>query len=218
LFYLHKGQRKPSDEGVNVNEMLLTEKTRLLAAISHEYKTPFTLALVKEWVETQGGSITVSSELGEGTSFTVSLPVSMPSCEQETVEKSKVNKDYLSLEKAVRQGISEKDRNFIEHLKGFLEQHFQESELNACMVYTELAVSERQFHRKMKALLEQPFSDYVKAFRLKKGAQMLCCGISVTQTAFDCGFSSQSYFSACFKTRYGMTPKKYQKQGGLQVC
>ncbi|WDE00297.1 response regulator [Thalassomonas actiniarum] len=109
-------------------------------------------------------------------------------------------------------GGAEKDRNFIQELKCFIEQNFQETELNACMAYTQLAMSERQFHRKMKALLEQSFSDYVRAFRLRQGAQMLCSGVTVTQTAYDCGFTSQSYFSACFKAQYGMTPKHYQKQ------
>lgn len=110
-------------------------------------------------------------------------------------------------------GVSDKDKRFMNQLDELLALHFHDPELKAELIYPELAMSERQFHRKMKALLAQTFSDYLRTFRLGKGALLLKQNLPVTQVAMDCGFSTQSYFSRCFKAQYCLSPKQYAQQG-----
>lgn len=109
-------------------------------------------------------------------------------------------------------GLNEKDILFIEQLEQWLAAHFTEQTLNIKCILPVVAMSERQLQRKFKALLGQTFSEYVKKFRLNKGAEMLANGMSVTQVAFECGFSSQSYFSLCFKAQYGIAPSQFDQQ------
>lgn len=53
--------------------------------------------------------------------------------------------------------------------------------------------------------------DYLLRFRLQKAAESLTqTDAAVAQIALNCGFSGASYFSGCFKTTYGCTPKAYR--------
>lgn len=107
-------------------------------------------------------------------------------------------------------GISERDKQFIEKLRTFVENHYQDNQCKGKQLYEELAMTERQFHRKMQALLSQKFTDYLRVYRLRKGAEALRDGGSITEVAFECGFSSQNYFSLCFKAQYGISPSEYK--------
>ena len=74
-----------------------------------------------------------------------------------------------------------------------------------------MAVSERQLQRKMKALVDQNPLDLLREYRLEKAAVSLKDGNQVSITADNCGFNSVTYFSKCFKKRYGVSPKVYQQ-------
>ena len=55
--------------------------------------------------------------------------------------------------------------------------------------------------------------DYVEEQRIKKSINMLLTtNFSLTQIAYECGFSSQSYFSYVFKRRMKVTPREYTKE------
>mgnify|MGYP001466133302 CR=1 FL=1 len=114
-------------------------------------------------------------------------------------------------------GVSEKDKRFLRQLADLLEKQYHDVELKVTQIFPELAMSERQFHRKMKALLAQTFSDYLRSFRLQKGAEMLLKGEAVTQVAMDCGFSTANYFSRCFKAQYSLSPKQYVQQNNSMM-
>lgn len=106
--------------------------------------------------------------------------------------------------------FSKRDQEFLDKLYCFVEGNFYESELNARLISSALAITEKQLQRKVKALTQDTIPAFVRNFRLKKGADMLTAGASVTSVAFDVGFSSQSYFSTAFAARYGCSPRDYQ--------
>ncbi len=107
--------------------------------------------------------------------------------------------------------LHEKDRAFVENLRELVTAHYTDSQLNATMISRELAMSESQLQRKIKALLGQSVPDYIRSFRLQKGAELLQQkGTLITEVAYQVGFSSPNYFSSCFKAHYGITPKAYQ--------
>lgn len=130
------------------------------------------------------------------------------SSESEVFNKQLNTKDEINNTRLA--GLSGRDKNFITKLEQLVAKQYENSELNAKSLFSALAMSERQFHRKMKALLSQTFSDYLRAYRLKMAAVMLLDDVTITRTALDCGFSSASYFSLCFKAQYGMSPTKYK--------
>ncbi|MEW9799283.1 ATP-binding protein [Alteromonas sp. CYL-A6] len=107
---------------------------------------------------------------------------------------------------------SERDQAFYTALQSVLEAHFADEQFGRADAARALNVSERQLNRKMSELFEHNFAEYLKRFRIEKAKLLLCEGQQVTVTALDVGFSSTSYFSNCFKTITGLTPKAYQEQ------
>lgn len=59
--------------------------------------------------------------------------------------------------------------------------------------------------------------DYLAHVRVEKACGMLLeGGMSVTETAMQCGFSSSSYFSSVFKKIIGTTPLKFRSEKSRQ--
>ncbi|MEG2251834.1 MAG: AraC family transcriptional regulator [Clostridia bacterium] len=68
------------------------------------------------------------------------------------------------------------------------------------------------FSRFFARTLGQSFPIYLGKVRLAKGAAKLAeSGLSITEIALECGFSSASYFSQCFREQYLMTPTQYRQ-------
>ena len=57
------------------------------------------------------------------------------------------------------------------------------------------------------------FSAFIRKYRVDTAAQVLRSGkdISITELAYDCGFSSIRTFNRCFRAEYGMSPVEYAK-------
>lgn len=98
---------------------------------------------------------------------------------------------------------------FIENLNKILEGVYFNSEIKINDISVELAMSERQFHRKLKSIVDLSPTEYLRRFRLNKARELLKQGKSANFAAFEVGFSSQSYFSRCFKAQYGVSPSNY---------
>ena len=76
-----------------------------------------------------------------------------------------------------------------------------------------LLLSRTQLHRKLKNITGQSASEFIRNLRLQRAAQLLKGEVdNVTQIAFMVGFNSQSYFSKCFRKKYGCTPSDYNKK------
>ncbi|WP_289053971.1 helix-turn-helix domain-containing protein [Carboxylicivirga marina] len=73
-----------------------------------------------------------------------------------------------------------------------------------------MGVSKSQLYRKLIALTALSPNDFVKEFRLNEAMSLLNKQEhSISDIAYETGFSSPSYFSKCFKKRYGILPSLY---------
>jgi AraC family L-rhamnose operon regulatory protein RhaS len=54
---------------------------------------------------------------------------------------------------------------------------------------------------------------YLNFYRIEMAADLLKNNpdLTVTKTAFACGFNSSQYFATAFKQQKGCTPRKYRK-------
>ncbi|MBO5939108.1 MAG: helix-turn-helix transcriptional regulator [Clostridia bacterium] len=68
------------------------------------------------------------------------------------------------------------------------------------------------FHKLFKASTGKNLHEYVEEQRLRKAIDLLLSTeMTLAQIAYECGFSSQSYFSYAFKKKMQMTPREYAK-------
>jgi AraC family transcriptional regulator len=69
------------------------------------------------------------------------------------------------------------------------------------------------FHKLFKASTGKTPHEYIEERRIKKSVNLLIStDMTLAQIAYECGFSSQSYFSYAFKRRMGASPRDYAKQ------
>lgn len=73
-----------------------------------------------------------------------------------------------------------------------------------------VGMSERTLRRHMQAELGQSWREYIREFRMNRAMELLRKDrLSVTETAFEVGFSSSSAFSSAFLDYVGKTPSAY---------
>jgi AraC family transcriptional regulator len=70
------------------------------------------------------------------------------------------------------------------------------------------------FHRIFRALVGETLNQYVTRLRLEKAATLLISNpkTSVTEIAFDCGFSSSAAFARAFKEAFGMSATEFRSK------
>lgn len=73
-----------------------------------------------------------------------------------------------------------------------------------------MSLSPIHFHNTFKRAVGKTLREYVEEQRLKKAVELLIStNHTLTKIAFECGFSSQSYFSYVFKRKMKKTPREY---------
>jgi len=69
------------------------------------------------------------------------------------------------------------------------------------------------FHNIFKKTMEKTLRKYVEEKRIKKSISLiLATNKTLAEIAFECGFSSQSYFSYAFKRKMDCTPREYMQK------
>jgi signal transduction histidine kinase/DNA-binding response OmpR family regulator len=108
--------------------------------------------------------------------------------------------------------IADPDKVFIEKAITVVNNHLDDAQFTVQQFQEEMAMSRMQLHRKLKALTNHSASEFVRHLRLQRAADMLSAnGITVAEAAYGSGFNSLSYFSQCFKEKFGVTPSTYSK-------
>jgi AraC-like DNA-binding protein len=112
---------------------------------------------------------------------------------------------YESIE--ILDSISQK---FLNSLLDFMEENWANPELKVDDFSTELGLSKSQVYRKLIKTTAQSPNTFLKDYRLNKSLYLLKKGTNtISETAFETGFNSSSYFSKCFFDKYGITPSAF---------
>lgn len=108
--------------------------------------------------------------------------------------------------------VSSTQERFLQQLKEALEENLSNETLTVEELASMMALSRSQFHRKLKALTNQSATEFVRTYRLERGADLLKQGFgTVSEVAYEVGFNSQTYFSSCFQKHFGCSPSVYGK-------
>ena len=70
-----------------------------------------------------------------------------------------------------------------------------------------MGLGHSQFYRKIKALTNYTPVELIRHLRLKQGRHLLLTtGKTVSEIAYEVGFSSPAYFTKCYRAAFGETP------------
>ena len=107
--------------------------------------------------------------------------------------------------------IQNKDYSFTERLKNIVHKHYQQESFTVELLAEHMHISSRALQLKMKAIFNLTPTDYIRNIRLAQAEKLLLeTDLAVGLIADKVGFSSQSYFARCFKTKHQITPKQFR--------
>jgi signal transduction histidine kinase/CheY-like chemotaxis protein len=92
-------------------------------------------------------------------------------------------------------------------------KHLDNSDLTVELLADLMATNRSHFQRKIKSLTGYSPSELIKLIRLEKSKEFLLAKKgNITEVAYMCGFSSQSYFTKCFTLQFGYSPTQIYNQ------
>ena len=99
----------------------------------------------------------------------------------------------------------------LQMIKKYIDLNFREK-LSLEALAKRAALSPVYFHKLFTSCFGTSPAEYISALRLTAAKRaLIATDSSIADIAFDCGFSSQSYFNYKFKSDVGVSPLKYRK-------
>ncbi len=103
--------------------------------------------------------------------------------------------------------LEDRDKQFLKQLHSIIQKNLSDSEFGVEDIGKQIGLSRVQLYRKVKAMTGSSVVDLLRKARLAKAKRLLeSRSMSVSEVAYDVGFSAPSYFTKCFKDEFGMLP------------
>lgn len=116
-------------------------------------------------------------------------------------QKTSVSSTKLSLE----------DSALMTRIVAFTEEHLSDSAASVDDMAAAAAVSRSSLNRKMKSIVGVTPADFIREARVKRACALLkSTDTTVSDIAYQCGFTDPKYFSRVFRQSTGMPPSDYR--------
>ncbi len=106
--------------------------------------------------------------------------------------------------------LTPEDEKFLTLLMDYTDSAWTNTNLKVDDFSRPLGCSKSRLYRKMILLTGKSPNIFIKEYRLKEALKLLGKSAgTISEIAFETGFTSPSYFSKCFQKRYGRMPSDY---------
>lgn len=103
--------------------------------------------------------------------------------------------------------LGAQDQTFVTRLREVIRDNMGDSDFSVERIGEEIGLSRVQLYRKVKALTGQTPVELLRKARLERGRRLIeKTEKSVSEIAYEVGFTSPSYFNKCFKDEFGISP------------
>ena len=109
---------------------------------------------------------------------------------------------------SINPGVDSPDP-FLTRIYELLEVHLDDPTISVDWLADQLAMSRKTLYRKVQSLIQLPPTDLIRQYRLRRAAELLRAGHTVSETADLAGFNTPSYFSLVFRDFYHKTPTEF---------
>ncbi|MCW8805338.1 MAG: response regulator [Ignavibacteriaceae bacterium] len=131
--------------------------------------------------------------------------------EQRKRLRDKYNKDSGAFTEA--SNLNKADQEFLNKFLELIENNLDKTNFGTEQLAKELFVSRTQLHRKILTITGQAPGEFIRIIKLKRAAKILLDGkLSVTQVAYEIGFSSPAQFTRAFAKQFNCVPSEYPSQ------
>ena len=105
------------------------------------------------------------------------------------------------------------EKNFLTNLMDYVEDVWNNTELDVKSFGKALGYSKSQLYRKLTSLTGKSPNTFLRDYRLNRSLKLLHEQRgNISEIAFQTGFNSLAYFSECFKSKFKILPSKYIQQ------
>lgn len=109
--------------------------------------------------------------------------------------------------------LTPEKESFILSLMEILSKNYHKPKFKVSDICTLMMMSKTKLYRNCKDITGKSINRLLKEFRLLKSIDSITMSSSaINQISTDVGFNSSSYFSNCFKKKFGICPKELSKQ------
>jgi len=113
----------------------------------------------------------------------------------------------------IQESLNKLDNEFLNKVTKIVEDNLSDEKIDIPSIAHQLSMSYSGLYRKIKALTGMPAGEFVRKLKIRKAEQLLLSGkYNISEIAYHIGLNSVSYFRACFKEEYGLTPSEYLKK------
>jgi len=106
--------------------------------------------------------------------------------------------------------VTSVDEDFLRKAAAIVEKHIDDTEFSVEQFSNEMSMDRNNLYRKLKKLINQSSSQFIRMIRLKRAAQLLKQKAApIGEIAYMVGFEKPSYFSESFKKEFGVSPSEY---------
>lgn len=103
--------------------------------------------------------------------------------------------------------LGAQDQSFVTRLREVIRDNMGDSDFSVERIGEEIGLSRVQLYRKVKALTGQTPVELLRKARLERSRRLIeKTEKSVSEIAYEVGFTSPSYFNKCFKNEFGISP------------
>lgn len=135
---------------------------------------------------------------------------------KKTIENRQRLKEYFNKNLTFgerKEGVADLDRTFIKKFTKIVEEKLIDTELNVDEIGKEIGLSRVQLYRKIKSLTNYAPNELIRIIRLKVAEDLILkTEKTISEIAYETGFSSPSYFSKCFKEYFSESPSEYMNK------
>jgi YesN/AraC family two-component response regulator len=106
---------------------------------------------------------------------------------------------------------SRSENQFIQKVRSSIEDHLDDASFGVDQLCQDMAMSNSQLYRKLKAQTGLSAQELIQSIRLAHAKTLLKqTENTISEIAYDCGFSDPEYFSRVFKKETGSSPSEYR--------
>jgi AraC-like DNA-binding protein len=106
------------------------------------------------------------------------------------------------------------DTAFLTRVNRVIEENFSKTQFDVNRLAELMNMSRTQLYRKIKPIIRQSASSYIRSLRLQKAKELLeTSEYRVSEIAFLTGFETASHFSKVFVKAFGITPSSLSRHG-----
>jgi signal transduction histidine kinase/ligand-binding sensor domain-containing protein/DNA-binding NarL/FixJ family response regulator len=103
--------------------------------------------------------------------------------------------------------VTAKDEQFLKDVIKIIEENISDPDFNIEKITQFVGLGRTTFFKKLKSLTGLAPVEFMKDMKLKRGYQLLQTGeFTISEIAYQLGFSDAGYFSKCFKEKYNTKP------------